>query len=116
MVIKRNGKDENGKFGLSLHDGSGGVPKVQRMNSEAELRACLLKYGVTDAYSEDILSRLKRKHQSVEITVRSALVAGVVSQIPSVPWQFGQSNFTLEPSMEISATALRSRHAVCQSV
>jgi len=72
VVIKRNAKDENGMFGLSLHDESGGVAKVQRINSEAELRASLLKHGVTDAYAEDILSRLQRKHQSVEITVAAA--------------------------------------------
>jgi len=69
VVIKRNAKDESGMFGLSLHDESGGVAKVQRINSEVQLRASLLEYGVTDAYAEDILSRLKRKDQSVEITV-----------------------------------------------
>jgi hypothetical protein len=69
VVIKRNAKDDNGMFGLFFHNESGGVTKVKRINSEAGLRASLLKYGVTDAYAEDILSRLKRKHQSVEITV-----------------------------------------------
>ena len=72
VVIKRNAKDKDGMFGMFLHDESGGVAKVQRINSEAELRASLLKYGVSDAYAEDILSRLKRKHQSVEITVAAA--------------------------------------------
>jgi hypothetical protein len=70
VVIKRNAKDEDGMFGLSLHDGSGA--KVQRINSEAELRVSLLNYGVTDAYAEDILSRLRTKHHSVEITVAAA--------------------------------------------
>ena len=72
MVIKRNAKDGNDMFGLSLHDQSRGVATVQRIKSEVELRASLLKYGVTDAYAEDILSRLQRKHQSVEITVAAA--------------------------------------------
>lgn len=72
VVIKRNAKDENGMFRLSLHDENGGVAKVRRVNSEAELRTRLLKYGVTDAYAEDILSRLKRKRQSAEITVAAA--------------------------------------------
>ena len=69
VVIRRNAKDRNGMFGLSLDDESGGVARVQRINSETELRASLLRYGVTDTYAEDILSRLERKHQSVEITV-----------------------------------------------
>lgn len=72
MVIKRNAKDEEGMFRLSLHDESGGVAKVQRINSEAELRASLLKYGVTHVYAEDILNRLKTKHRSVEITIAAA--------------------------------------------
>ena len=72
VVIKRNAKDEDGLFGLSLHDESGRVAKVQLINSEAELRASLLKYGVTDAYAENILRRLKTQHQSVEITVAAA--------------------------------------------
>ena len=72
VVIERNAKDKDGMFGLSLHDESGGVANVQRINTEAELRTSLLKYGVTDAYAEDILSRLKTKHQSVEITVAAA--------------------------------------------
>ena len=72
VVIKRNAKDKDGMFGLSLFDESGGVAKVQSIHSEAELRASLLKYGVTDAYAEDILSRLKRTYQSVEITVAAA--------------------------------------------
>ena len=72
VVITRNAKDEDGMFGLSLHNESGGVAKVERINNEAELRAGLLKYGVTEAYAEDILSRLKTKHQSVEITVAAA--------------------------------------------
>ena len=72
VVIKRNAKDENGMFDLVSPDESAGVAKVQHINSEAELRASLLKSGVTDAYAEDILSRLKRKHQSVEITVAAA--------------------------------------------
>lgn len=71
VVIKRNAKDENGMFGLVSPDESGGVPEVQHINSEAELRASLLKYGVTNAYAEDILGRLKKEHQSVEITVES---------------------------------------------
>ena len=69
VVIQRNATDKDGLFGLSLHDESGRVAKVQLINSEGELRASLLKYGVTDAYAEDILSRLQRKYQSVEITV-----------------------------------------------
>jgi hypothetical protein len=72
VVIKRNAKDEDGMFGLFLHDESGGLAKVQRINSEAELRTSLLNYGVTDAYAEDILSRLKTRLQSVEITVAAA--------------------------------------------
>jgi len=72
VVIKRNAKDKDGMFVLSLHDESGGVAKVQRINSEAELRTSLRKYCVTDAYAEDILSRLKTQHQSVEITVAAA--------------------------------------------
>lgn len=66
VVIKRNANGKDGMFGLSLQT------KVQRISSEAELRASLLKYGVTDAYAEDILSRLKTKNQSVEITVAAA--------------------------------------------
>lgn len=46
VVIKRNAKDQDGMFGLSLYNESGGVPKVERINSEAELRASLHKYGV----------------------------------------------------------------------
>jgi len=72
VVIRRNVKDKDGMFGLYLHDESGGVAKVQHINSEAELRTSLRKYGVTDAYAEDILRRLKRQHQSVEITVAAA--------------------------------------------
>lgn len=72
VVIKRNAKDKDGMFGVSLHDESGGVAKVQHINSEAELRASLLMYGVTNAYAEDILSRLKTKLRSVEITVAAA--------------------------------------------
>jgi hypothetical protein len=63
---------EKGVYGLSVHNEPGGGATVQPINSEADLLARLLAFGVTQAGAEDIIERLKNKHDSVKIEVDAA--------------------------------------------
>jgi Fe2+ transport system protein FeoA len=55
-------------YGLSIHDQPGGSAVVRPINGEDELRARLKAFGLSDDYAEDVIKRLKEKHDSVKLT------------------------------------------------
>ena len=67
VIIKRNATYENGMYGLSIHDQPGGAANVEPINCEEELKARLKEFGAIDAYAQDIVERLKQKHDSVKL-------------------------------------------------
>jgi hypothetical protein len=69
VIIKRNATYEAGMFGVSIHNEPGGAANVQPINSEVDLRAKLLQFGVTESHADDIIHRLKSGHESVSISV-----------------------------------------------
>jgi hypothetical protein len=69
VLIKRNATFEQGMYGLSIHDEPGGAANVQPIKDESELMARLKEFGVTQEHAQDVLTRLKEKHQSVQIEV-----------------------------------------------
>jgi Fe2+ transport system protein FeoA len=69
VIVKRNASYEKGMYGVSIHDQLGIAATVQRINSEAELRERLLAFGLTEGYANDVIGRLKEKHDSVSIQV-----------------------------------------------
>ena len=74
VIIKRNASYEKGMYGLSIHSEPGGAANVQPINSEEELRDRLLKFGLTNAHTADLIDRLKNNHDSVKIEVDSSNV------------------------------------------
>lgn len=69
VVIKRNASYEKGMYGVSIHDQPGIAAPVQPINSEKELRERLLAFGLSEGYANDVIGRLKEKHDSVKIEV-----------------------------------------------
>jgi hypothetical protein len=59
-------------YGLSVHSEPSGGATIQPINSEADLLARFLAFGVTQASAGDIIERLKNKHDSVKIEVDAA--------------------------------------------
>ncbi len=59
-------------YGLSFHDQPGGAANVEPINSEEELREKLLSFGLTEDYANDVIDRLKNKHNSVKLSVDPA--------------------------------------------
>jgi len=58
VVIKRNASYEKGVYGLSIHNEPGGSANVQPINSEVDLVAKLLAFGVTRASAEGVIKHL----------------------------------------------------------
>jgi hypothetical protein len=75
VVIKRNAPYENGMCGVSIHDEPGGAANVTPINSEQDLRAKLLVFGLTPDYAADVMDRLKQRLASVTIDVDKSKVA-----------------------------------------
>lgn len=69
VIIRRNASYEKGMYGLSIHEGGGGAALVHPINSVEELRERLLGFGLSEGYSDDVIDRLKKKHDSVTIEV-----------------------------------------------
>lgn len=69
VIIKRNASYEKGMYGLSIHGQPGGAANVEPINSEAELRERLLGFGLAEPHAEDLIDRLKNKHDSVKVSV-----------------------------------------------
>jgi Fe2+ transport system protein FeoA len=74
VVIKRNAPYEQGMYGLSIHDESGGGANVTPVNSERDLREKLLRFGLTPNYATDVIDSLKQRHDSVTIDVDKSKV------------------------------------------
>lgn len=69
VIIQRNASYEKGMYGLSFHDQPGGAANVEPIKSEEELREKLLEFGLTEVYANDVIDRLKNKHDSVKLSV-----------------------------------------------
>lgn len=69
VIIKRNASYEKGMYGLSFHDQPGGAANVEPINSEQQLREKLLGLGLTEEHANDVIDRLKNKHDSVKLSV-----------------------------------------------
>jgi hypothetical protein len=72
VVVKRNADYEKGIYGLSVHNEPGGAANVQPIKNAAELKARLIEFGATNSYANDIVDRLKKKHESVKIEFEAA--------------------------------------------
>lgn len=72
VIIKRNAGYEKGMYGLSFHDQPGGAANVEPINSEEQLREKLLGFGLTEDHANDVIDRLKNKHDSVKLSVDPA--------------------------------------------
>jgi hypothetical protein len=59
-------------YGLSIHNEPGGAANVQPIKNDAELKARLIEFGATESYADDILDRIKNKHDSVKIEFDAA--------------------------------------------
>lgn len=72
VVVQRNADYQKGMYGLSVHNEPGGAANVQPIKNDAELRARLIGLGATEPYADDIINRLKKKHDSVKIEFYAA--------------------------------------------
>jgi hypothetical protein len=54
-------------YGLSVHNEPGGAANVQPIKNDADLKARLIEFGDTEDHANDVLDRLKKKHESVKI-------------------------------------------------
>jgi hypothetical protein len=73
-VIQRNAPYEKGVYGVSIHNEPGGAANVTPINSDQDLRAKLLLFGLTPEYAADVIDRLKQRLVSVTIDVNKSKV------------------------------------------
>jgi hypothetical protein len=60
---------QSGMYGLTIGHDSGGTANVEAIKDEAELRARLLKFGLSNEYADDVIERLKTRHDSVTFEI-----------------------------------------------
>ena len=118
VIIKRNASYEKGAYGLSIQTEPGGSPHLRPINSEADLLAKLLAFGVTQS-NADIIKHLKNKHDSVKIVVEAeAKPATAVSNIEQTDFavygtlhrtRMGQETLTAALPGGVACSSLRGR-------
>ncbi len=73
IIVKKNASYEQGEYGYSVHEeGGGGMTANVVPAHEAGMRKALKDFGCTDDYADDVIGRLKKKHDSVKVVVEKA--------------------------------------------
>jgi hypothetical protein len=73
IIVKKNASYERGEYGYSVHEeGAAGMTANVVPTDEAGLRRALKEFGCTDAYTDDVIGRLEKKHDSVKVVVEKA--------------------------------------------